>query len=560
MVGRPPFAICLIKMMKKFFCSPLVWMSTVFLLAIGYDLWCEKTLTGDFYNFPLDDSWIHLTFGRNFAFGLGFGVNPHEPAAASTSVLWSLWVALVHLLFQKMGLKAVLAGVKTSGVMFSVLAFVGILRIFSSVTKEPFILIMSGLLALTLYPFSWAALSGMEIPLTICVCVWALVFQLIGAEAPENGSSRRIAAVLWGMAVLCRPENLVPALPAMFILGGKEKGGRAAGTAKLLGYALILVIPYVMVHYRLSGQPFPHTFTSKMTERALPRLLMEKPLGEALAMATTLPFSDLYLTFFFIIGESPVASLALLFFPVIIWWKRTQLKSDVLGTQLSTLFIAWSFIPLQAFFVGLLMGPVWYTFQHGRYPAQSIVLGGVAALTIAIRLWQEIGKPRWIVIFLVLAGILAVDRQIELGTEYALEGKNIRDMQVTLGRWLGESLPQDLTIAVSDIGAMSYFGRQKLIDLEGLLDPAPNAFRRQGKMDVFLRKLKPDLLILFPMSYPELQKFPEEFKLVLQRVISENVTGGHNIKAVYQMPWTLFKPTSWPPLPTTIIPEAVPLR
>jgi hypothetical protein len=33
--------------------------------------------------FPLDDSWIHLTFARNLARGWGFAYNQGEPVAGS---------------------------------------------------------------------------------------------------------------------------------------------------------------------------------------------------------------------------------------------------------------------------------------------------------------------------------------------------------------------------------------------------------------------------------------------------------------------------------------------
>ena len=39
--------------------------------------------------FPLDDSWIHLTFAHNLARGWGFAYNQGEPVAGSTAPLWT---------------------------------------------------------------------------------------------------------------------------------------------------------------------------------------------------------------------------------------------------------------------------------------------------------------------------------------------------------------------------------------------------------------------------------------------------------------------------------------
>ncbi|MBD3237844.1 MAG: hypothetical protein GF330_14165, partial [Candidatus Eisenbacteria bacterium] len=37
--------------------------------------------------YPLDDSWIHLSFARNLAAGEGFGVNSGQTSTGSTSPL-----------------------------------------------------------------------------------------------------------------------------------------------------------------------------------------------------------------------------------------------------------------------------------------------------------------------------------------------------------------------------------------------------------------------------------------------------------------------------------------
>ena len=44
--------------------------------------------------FPLDDSWIHLTFARNLAQHGEWSFRPGIPSAGSTSPLWSALLAI----------------------------------------------------------------------------------------------------------------------------------------------------------------------------------------------------------------------------------------------------------------------------------------------------------------------------------------------------------------------------------------------------------------------------------------------------------------------------------
>src|ERR1700730_9804594 len=41
------------------------------------------------YGFPLDDSWIHQTVARNFAYFGTLGFIPGKPSSGATSLLWA---------------------------------------------------------------------------------------------------------------------------------------------------------------------------------------------------------------------------------------------------------------------------------------------------------------------------------------------------------------------------------------------------------------------------------------------------------------------------------------
>ena len=76
------------------------------------------------------------------------------------------------------------------------------------------------------------------------------------------------------------------------------------------------------------------------------------------------------------------------------------------------------------------------------------------------------------------ASLLLVGLALRLPAEadaYAWGVQNINAMQVALGRWVAARTPPDTLIALNDVGALSYFGQRRVIDLVGLghaRDPA----------------------------------------------------------------------------------------
>ena len=63
------------------------------------------------WQFPLDDSWIHLVFARSLAHGEGLAFNPGELVAGTTAPLWTALLGLLAALPGSIFLWAKLAGI-----------------------------------------------------------------------------------------------------------------------------------------------------------------------------------------------------------------------------------------------------------------------------------------------------------------------------------------------------------------------------------------------------------------------------------------------------------------
>src|SRR5512143_343579 len=100
--------------------------------------------------FPLDDSWIHLTFARNLARGWGFAYNQGEPVAGSTAPLWTLILAFFHLLTRNATVMVLAAKLLGATLLFvcAVFAF----RIACRTTGSEWLGLSAGLAIATLGP------------------------------------------------------------------------------------------------------------------------------------------------------------------------------------------------------------------------------------------------------------------------------------------------------------------------------------------------------------------------------------------------------------------------
>ena len=143
--------------------------------------------------------------------------------------------------------------------------------------------------------------------------------------------------------------------------------------------------------------------------------------------------------------------------------------------------------------------------HDGRYVLHLLVLGlvvcacGVAALA-------RFTRP-WIVVVLAVAGLVQVGgATVERDVHLRREVKNINDLQVRTAHWIAAHTAPDARIATNDIGAIAFFSRRYILDTEGLVSPDAIWDKRMWRIDRFLERSKPDVVVIFPHWYPYLAR------------------------------------------------------
>ncbi|HLE43211.1 MAG TPA: hypothetical protein VJB36_04285, partial [Methylomirabilota bacterium] len=112
-------------------------------------------------------------------------------------------------------------------------------------------------------------------------------------------------------------------------------------------------------------------------------------------------------------------------------------------------------------------------------------------------------------------------------------------MQVRLGRWLARETAPDALVAVNDVGALTYFGHRRIIDLMGLVTPDIVSARREGEPGIlrYVERTCPDYLVIFPAWFPGLAARGDLFHPVERVRLPHNVVAGADEMVVYETVW-----------------------
>ena len=501
--------------------SQLIPIAAV-ILAFGLLLVRQWQATGDLASVPLDDAYIHYRFADNLAHGRGFAFNPNEPTPGSTSPLWVVLLAAGELA----GLDPILASKALGALSFIACAWLT-WHIAMRLTANEWIAVLAGVLVALTGRMAWAALSGME-TLAFAALTLLAIYRLL--EHPLNVAT----SALFGLAALLRPEGYL--LFALAVVSDQlsvirsqsaTTGSLRSAAFRLLQNALafsVIIAPYILFSLATTDSPLPNTFRANARE------------------LTSIEYAFQYIQY--AVSDNPLA-FVMAMLGILLAWLAQRRRA----------FREWPIVLWAIGFpiVAALLTP--NLRHHGRY---AIPLIPFTILLAIIGLREYIARSdarlrQRIVLVIALAGVFfgatSGWRWIET---YAADARDITQMQVAMGRWIEANTPPDATLALSDIGAITYISGRRVIDLVGLVTPdilpsvagKPVGLERDQAAFDYLARHRPDVVVIIPTWYPYLASSPGSHLTELHTVRLDHtpsVGGGDHLRA-YRADWSWLEP------------------
>jgi hypothetical protein len=474
---------------------------------------------------PLDDAWIHLQFARNLGTGHGFSYNPDVPSSGSTAPLWTLLLAVPALF--RIDLPA---AAKVLGVVLTIAAALVVRQIVALLTRSRLGATTAGLAVVSSARFTWASLSGMEVPLYCTLAALSLLAYLRELRSGRTRFWPWIAA----LAGTARPEVFifVPVLAAHWAWSHwKTHGWRAAVRPCVAAGAVVLA--WLVFNYSTGGRPLPATFYAKSGGVGLMSAIAQGQWHDAARFAFSQPVEYLNILLKWTDEQSPFLMLAWLVGALVLGGALPMAGADLRGGAiLVALFL------LAALVKGAFVPAPPLLAQNGRYIDHALILYFMIASVGFAYLWTATRTHWAVAAFVAVTLVRLVSQDVKFAPRYAAEVKNINDLQVVAANWVHAHTTPDAVIATNDIGALGYFGQRTLVDTEGLISPDSLPHRRDRTMAEYLEEKKPDLLIIFPGWYPEFDGRSDILREVGHVTSAPKIVAWGDTLVIYRMPWT----------------------
>jgi hypothetical protein len=428
---------------------------------------------------PLDDAWIHLVYARSLAALEGFAYNPGQLETGSTSPLWALLLVPAAWTARALGVGVAIPA-KITGILTGVGASLGGAHLARSLGLGLAVELATGL-AIALDPgLAFAQVSGMEVMLAAGLALWAMAALAADREWPT--------AILAALAPLARPEMILVSLLTLVGLEYRLDRHQARRRRRLLVLVptLVCVGGWMLYCQWVSGHPLPSTFYAKVHSRA-----EYFSHNVVLILGQVMPGWPWFRRGVgFALGSLGAA----------VVWRRGRLG------VLTVLFpVAYLLAAAGAQYI-----PESRPFFWQRYllPAVPFLLLGLATgVAHAVR-WAWQGRQgRWaparflVVAALVLGALASLPSALVRAADlYAWNCQNIEELNVAMARWVRAEVAPGETIAVTDAGAIRYFGEHPVLDLVGLNNHRLLHGGRAGPAAL----AAVDLVVSFPALFPKL--------------------------------------------------------
>lgn len=444
-------------------------ITLVALIAVGFYLYISASIFR--IGFPLDDTWIHLTYARNLAEHGEWAFRLGERSAGSTAPLWTLLLSIGFLL-------RLAPYIWTFFLGWVVLTLVGILaeriargNIEAYKPRVPWV----GLFFVLAWHLTWSAVSGME---TLLHGLFALA--VLGALL--SGSRRYLVlGLLAGLSVWVRPDGLTLLGPLLLTAFLNENSWTSRGQAILkaiVGFGSLFFL-YLLFNLLLSGNPMPNTFYAKQAEYQ--------------TFWHAKPLSDRVIEYLLPIIASPFIVLI----PGVILWLAKSVREKNWGAICG---VIWVIGYISIYFARL------PAYQHGRYiiPALPVLyLWGMLGMMNFVT--SEKANKRIVFLWSVLTGALCLVFGFIAARQNAHDVYWIESEMVLTAEWVQQNVHPNALLAVHDIGALGYYVENPILDLAGLITPEVVEFiRDEDQLAEYLNRNSADYLIVFVSDYPNL--------------------------------------------------------
>jgi hypothetical protein len=417
--------------------------------------------TGGEFSYAVDDAYIHLAIAKHVAFDGVYGVTRYAFSAASSSVVWPYLLAgamrlfgdrVTLPLFLNLAAAAALVGVVARAIEREAPSM-------SVAMRSLFVLAI-----VLLVPVATLVVVGMEHVLHAALTV-AFVLQAASIVAgAKEGPDTRLLLALAAALVGTRYEGAFPVAIAAVLLTARGRVGLGVTLAAAGAAPIVLFGAYSMAH---GSAFFPN---SVLLKRHYLKLAELSDFGDVFGGDVLNAMSVHSYLLPLGLGTCALLTAELLRRPA---WSRNVVRLTLaFGTTVAHVELAnlgWFFryeaylVALDLSVIALALAPVASGFSPRRAWRHSKLafLAGTAAGALGT-------APLW---------VRALAAQGQTPTACA----NIHDQQVQTARFLARHFPHDL-VAVNDIGAVTYYGNEPVLDLEGLAS-SPVAKAKSYRLD-----------------------------------------------------------------------------
>jgi hypothetical protein len=418
------------------------------LLLLGAAIFISGMLSA-FWNYTQDDVFITYVFSRNIAQGNGFVFNVAERVQGSTTPLWALWMAGVHVLVPP---TSILQAGNILGGFFLWLTSWLLLHLTENHLDR------WGQVALLLLvlssPLVYVSL-GME-----TLLYTALLALGLWCWSREQ---RIFALMVAGLLTWTRADGLV--LGGVFgllaiadTLRGKQTFPKLVQQG--LAYALTIA-PWFLFAWAYFGTPLPQTFSAKQAS-------FQGWLWWTDGLQRWQTFYGSY---------NPLAMVVVLLLPIgmLVLWREARLRAVVLWAL--CYFIGYTILNVTNF---------WY---YTPLVVVCIVIAMFGGATLTQWLRQRLPLPAVVGIIAVMVGGVT-----SAGIVRSLDFRDAPPRMNTyrlVGEWLNAHTPADARVVVGDLGIVGYWAQRYTLDSPGLI--VPTMYVREPFYAVL--KFQPDYVV-----------------------------------------------------------------